>query len=132
MEFTIGITKESAEKVKELMQEQDIPNAHLRVWVAGGGCSGLSYGMALDDNEPEENDYLIISTDDVKIVVDNLSAKYMNGSIINWDEDVLGGGFRISNPNATKTCGCSSSFSTDEEGISGLNEGRGCGGCGSR
>jgi hypothetical protein len=61
-----------------------------------------------------------------------MSAKYLSGSIIEFDDNMMSGGFRISNPNSVKSCGCGSSFSTDEEGISELNDGKGCGGCGSR
>jgi len=108
------------------LEEQGIPNASLRVWVAGGGCSGLQYQMAIDDAEPEEDD-LIFESHGVRIYVDTLSIQYMDGSSIDYVEVMLGGGFKIDNPNAIATCGCGSSFQAESvEGAPGC----GCSGCG--
>ncbi len=126
----ITLTAKAASELKSLIEENNKGGAALRVWVAGGGCSGLQYGMALDDAEPEQGDQ-VLSDQGVKIYCDDMSLKYMVGSVVDYVDDVLGGGFKIENPNATKSCGCGSSFSTDEEGMSGLNNGGGCGGCGS-
>ena len=131
MNITITITESAAKEVLSLRESQSLEDAKLRVWVAGGGCSGLSYGMALDPNDPEEDD-IVVENNGATIVVDAMSAKYLSGSIIEFDDNMMSGGFRISNPNSVKSCGCGSSFSTDEEGISELNDGKGCGGCGSR
>lgn len=125
----ITLSERAASELKTLIADNGKAGAYLRVWVAGGGCSGLQYGMALDENEPEEGDEVIVHQD-VKIAVDGLSLRYMTGSVIDYADDVLGGGFKIENPNATKSCGCGSSFSTGEEGIEGLETG-GHGGCGS-
>lgn len=127
----ITLTEKAATEVKSLLDEQGKTDAALRVWVAGGGCSGLSYGMAIDDGQPESEDQ-VFEHQGVRIFVDGLSLKYMTGSVVDYVEDVLGGGFKIDNPNAVRSCGCGSSFSTDEEGMPGLDTGgRGCGGCGS-
>lgn len=100
------------------------------MWVAGGGCSGLSYGMALDDNPPEEGDN-IYSVGAIKVYVDPLSLRYMEGSTIDFVDDNFGGGFKVENPNAVSSCGCGSSFKTeDSEGAPA--GGGGCGGCASR
>lgn len=123
--MAITLTDRAAAELKDLIVSQEKPGAALRVWVAGGGCSGLSYGMALDDGEPEEGDQ-IFDTDGLKIYVDGLSLQYMTGSTVDYVEDMMGGGFKIENPNATSSCGCGSSFGTGEEGGSG----GGCGGCG--
>jgi iron-sulfur cluster assembly protein len=131
MELNITLTELAACELRQLMRDQSLNDASLRVWVAGGGCSGLSYGMALDDNPPEEGD-IVVEDQGIKIFVDSLSARYLTGSVIDWNADVLGGGFQVTNPNAVRSCGCGSSFSADEEGIPDLNSGRGCGGCGSR
>lgn len=131
MELKITLTELAASELRQLMQDQSLTGASLRVWVAGGGCSGLSYGMALDDNLPEEGD-TVVEDQGIKIVVDSLSARYLTGSVIDWNSDVLGGGFQVTNPNAVRSCGCGSSFSADDEGMADLNAGRGCGGCGSR
>lgn len=131
-EKQISLSDRAANELKGMLVENDKQNAALRVWVAGGGCSGLSYGMAIDDNEPEESD-VILSDQGIKIFVDSLSLKYMSGSVIEFVDDTLGGGFKIENPKATKSCGCGSSFSVDEDGMEGLDTGNrgGCGGCGS-
>lgn len=126
----ITLTAKAASELKSLIEENNKTNAALRVWVAGGGCSGLQYGMALDDAEPDADDQ-ILTDQGIRIFVDSMSLKYMTGSVVDYVDDVLGGGFKIENPNATKSCGCGSSFSADEEGIEGLaTGGGGCGGCG--
>lgn len=128
----VTLTDRAAAELVTLIAENNKPTASLRVWVAGGGCSGLSYGMALDDAEPEEGD-VVFADKGVNIIVDSLSLKYLKGSHVDYVDDVLGGGFKIENPNATKSCGCGSSFTTDDETMEGLDTGRsggGCGGCG--
>ncbi|MCX7800272.1 MAG: iron-sulfur cluster insertion protein ErpA [Fimbriimonadales bacterium] len=121
--MAIILTEKAVSQLKELMAEQNKETAALRVWVAGGGCSGLSYGMALDTGEPEAGDK-IFEQDGLRIYVDPLSLQYMDGSSVDYVEDVLGGGFKIDNPNAVSTCGCGSSFQTAE------GAGGGCGSCG--
>ncbi len=129
----ITLTDRAATELKDLMTSQNKGNAALRVWVAGGGCSGLSYGMALDENDPEPDDK-VFETDGVKLIVDTLSLGYMEGSSVDYVDDVLGGGFKIENPNATSSCGCGSSFKTEgsEGGGCGSSGGCGSGGCGSK
>ena len=122
----ITISERAVTELKDLMSTQAKQSAALRVWVAGGGCSGLSYGMALDDGDPEEGDQ-IFEQDGVKMYIDGLSLNYMEGSTVDFVDDALGGGFKIENPNATSTCGCGSSFKT--EGSEGAAAG-GCGSCG--
>ncbi len=119
----ITLTDKAASELQDLITSQNKQNAALRVWVAGGGCSGLSYGMALDDNEPEADDN-VFEQSGIKIYIDALSLNYMNGSSVDYVDDTLGGGFKIENPNATSTCGCGSSFKTEG------SEGAGCGSCG--
>lgn len=123
----ITLTPRALTELKDLMATQQKTESALRVWVAGGGCSGLSYGMALDDEQPDDQD-MIFEQEGVKIVVDGMSMNYMAGSSVDFVDDQFGGGFKIDNPNATSTCGCGSSFKTeDSEGASG-----GCGSCGCR
>ncbi len=132
VEQQITLTDRASSEIKGLLDEQGKPEAALRVWVAGGGCSGLSYGMAIDDAPEEEGD-IVLADKGVKIYVDSMSLRYMTGSIVDYVDDSLGGGFKIENPKAVKSCGCGSSFSTDEEGMEGLDTrmGGGCGSCGS-
>lgn len=123
----ITLTDKALTELQDLMKGQDKQGAALRVWVAGGGCSGLSYGMALDDAAPEEGDN-VFEQEGVKIYVDPLSLQYMEGAQVDYVDDVLGGGFKIENPNAVSSCGCGSSFKTaDGEGASGGGCGSGCG-----
>jgi iron-sulfur cluster assembly protein len=123
--MAISLTERAATELLDLMRSQSKTEALLRVWVAGGGCSGLSYGMALDDNSPEPDDQ-IFESGGVKVVVDGMSLRYMEGSVVDYVEDMVGGGFKIENPNATSSCGCGSSFSTED----GAGGGGGCGSCG--
>ncbi|MBS1708634.1 MAG: iron-sulfur cluster insertion protein ErpA [Armatimonadetes bacterium] len=119
----IILTERATHELKDLMTSQDKSGSALRVWVAGGGCSGLSYGMALDDAAAEDGD-VVFEHEGVKIFVDGLSLQYMDGSEVDYVDDMMGGGFKISNPNATNTCGCGSSFQT--EGSGGCGGGCGC------
>jgi iron-sulfur cluster assembly accessory protein len=123
----ITLTETAASEIKKLLVEQGKQDAALRVWVAGGGCSGLQYGMALDDGEPEEGDNILVDQD-IRIFVDPMSLSYMAGAVVDYVDDVLGGGFKIENPNATRTCGCGSSFATEDGGAG--TSGGGCGSCG--
>jgi iron-sulfur cluster assembly protein len=125
--MAIALTERAASELKDLMTGQDKAESALRVWVAGGGCSGLQYGLALDDNEPEAGDQ-IFENNGVKIVIDPMSLQYMEGAVVDFVDDNLGGGFKIENPNAVSSCGCGSSFQTEgSDGPSG-----GCGSCGCR
>jgi iron-sulfur cluster assembly protein len=121
--LNITITDQAAELVKTTMAEIETEDPHLFIYVAGGGCSGLQYGMAVSEGEPEIDD-VVIYDNGVKIVVDGKSVKYLDGAIINYKEDGLMSGFKIVNPNAEKSCGCGSSFSVEGETYDS------CGGCG--
>ena len=128
----VNLSERAAEEIRGLLERQGKPDAALRVFVSGGGCSGLNYGMAIDDSI-EEGDF-IYSCHGVKVVVDPLSVNYIKGASVDYVEDVMGGGFKIDNPNAVRSCGCGSSFSTEDE-AEGASSGGGCGsggggGCG--
>ena len=121
--LNITITDKAAELVKNTMAEIETEDPHLFIYVAGGGCSGLQYGMAVSEGEPEIDD-IVVYNNDIKIVVEGKSAKYLDGAVINYKEDGLMSGFKIENPNAEKSCGCGSSFSVEGETYDS------CGGCG--
>ena len=123
--MAITLTARAAQELRELIQSENKQQAALRVWVAGGGCSGLTYGMALDENTPEDGDQQF-EHEGVRIVIDGLSLQYMDGAQVDYIDDAMGGGFKIENPNAVNSCGCGSSFQT-EEGQAGAG---GCGSCG--
>ena len=106
----LTITENAAAKVKNLLKEKDAEEGALRVFVAGGGCSGYQYGMTLA-KEKEEDD-LIIEKLGVRLFVDPESAPLLKGAEIDYVEDVMKSGFTIFNPNAVKSCACGSSFDT--------------------
>jgi iron-sulfur cluster assembly accessory protein len=123
----VNLTEKAAIEIKSLFEQQGMENAALRVFVSGGGCSGLQYGMAIAE-EVEEGD-VEFEQHGVRILIDPMSMNYIGGASVDYVEDMMGGGFKIDNPNAVKSCGCGSSFSTEE----GESSGGGCGsgGCGS-
>lgn len=92
-----------------MQEEADKPD-FLRVYVQGGGCSGLSYGMGFE--KKAEEDDLVIEENGVKMLVDSYSADYLKGASIDYIESLMGAGFKINNPNVTKSCSCGHSFST--------------------
>ena len=96
-------------KLKDLLAEENNPNLKLRVFVQGGGCSGFQYGFTFD-NEQNEDDF-DLEFDGVSVLVDSMSAQYLQGARIKYTEDAIGSAFAIENPNAQTTCGCGSSFS---------------------
>ena len=118
----LSITPAASEKVSELLAQENDPSLGLRIFVAGGGCSGLQYGMTLD--EEQEGD-TVISQGDFKVLVDEMSLSYINGSQVDYVDSLMGAGFTVNNPNAVSSCGCGHSFKT----ASGGGEAKSCG-CG--
>ena len=131
MTDSITITNSASEMVRNLLVQKEVPDYGLRIFVSGGGCSGLQYGMALEP-ESRQTDH-IINSDDVKIYVDPTSMMYLSGSVVDYEDSLMGGGFRIDNPNAVSSCGCGHSFKTSSSAgaASGSAEYSGGGGCGS-
>jgi iron-sulfur cluster assembly accessory protein len=107
----ITLTEAAVDRVRRLIEERKLEGYALRVFVSGGGCSGLQYGMALDGS-PRQTDRRF-AFQDVNVVVDPLSISYLAGATIDYHDDLMGGGFRIENPNAVATCGCGHSFRTE-------------------
>ena len=104
----ITLTDSAIEKLKDLLAEENNPDLKLRTFVQGGGCSGMQYGFTFDEitNEDDwEEDH-----EGVKILIDSMSAQYLDGARIDYKEDLMGASFSIDNPNAETTCGCGSSF----------------------
>ena len=105
----ITLTPSAAEKVKALMSQPEQADAKgLRVKVVGGGCSGLSYQIALE-REPEEDDN-VFESEGIQVYVDPKSALFVSGTEVDYHESLMGSGFAFNNPNATGSCGCGSSF----------------------
>ncbi len=125
-EVLIVLTPLAANKIKSILAERNLPNHGLRVFVSGGGCSGMQYGMAIEGN-PREVD-TTVETDGVKVYIDPTSMMYLGGATIDYVDNLMGGGFRIDNPNAVSTCGCGHSFRTSGSPTQAAS-GDGCG-CG--
>ncbi len=119
----LNVTPAAASKIKELLEARGLQDYSLRVFVSGGGCSGLQYGMAFE-KEADESDTRV-DTQGVSLLVDSMSLEYLHGAYIDFVDNLMGGGFRIDNPNATSSCGCGHSFRTADSSSSGS----GCGGC---
>ncbi|HEY8393480.1 MAG TPA: iron-sulfur cluster insertion protein ErpA [Thermaerobacter sp.] len=109
----ITLTPEAASKVKELLAQRKRDDLALRVFVQPGGCSGFTYGLALDAGRGDDDH--VIEQDGVRVVVDSMSARFLRGALIDYVESLSGSGFTIHNPNAVQTCGCGSSFRTRDE-----------------
>ena len=122
----LTVTPAAAAKVRELLAQRNIPDYALRVFVQGGGCSGLQYGMAFAP-QPEEFD-TVVEADGAKFLIDPTSLMYVSGATIDFVDSLMGGGFRIDNPNAVSSCGCGHSFRTKDQGSA---ESGGCSTCGS-
>ncbi len=107
----IQLSPTAATKVKGILEveKENIANGGLRVYVQGGGCSGFSYGMVLDEVAEDDE---VFEFEGVKVIVDQMSLKHLDNATIDYKEDLMGGGFAIKNPNAKSTCGCGSSFSS--------------------
>ena len=118
----VNMTPAAVDKVRELLTQENDPTLALRVFVAGGGCSGLQYGMTLD--EEQEGD-TVIPQSGIKILVDEMSVGYISGSEIDYVDSLMGAGFTVNNPNAVSSCGCGHSFKTANGG----GDARSCG-CG--
>src|SRR4051812_21919794 len=106
----INVTVAAASKISELLVEENKPDAGLRVFVQGGGCSGFQYGLMIDEGEGDESTDSVVQVNGVKLLVDPISARYLSGAEVDFVDNITGGGFTIKNPNAKSTCGCGSSF----------------------
>lgn len=126
-EQVITVTPAALTVIQGLLQQRNIPNHALRVFVSGGGCSGLQYGMAFEP-APQEYDQ-VVEFDGVRIVIDPTSLVYLQGAVIDFVDSLIGGGFRIDNPNAVSSCGCGTSFKA-KDGAGAASSG-GCSSCSS-
>ena len=118
----ITMTTAAGDKVRELLTQENDPSLALRIFVAGGGCSGLQYGMTLDE---EQDGDTVIPQDGFRVLVDEMSVGYISGSEVDYVDSLMGAGFTVNNPNAVSSCGCGHSFRT----AGGGGEARSCG-CG--
>jgi len=118
---SLNFTVSAANKVAQLIEEEENPNLNLRVFITGGGCSGFQYGFTFDEKIADDDEIIEQSNKEgttiVKLLVDPMSMQYLSSAEIDYVEDIQGEQFVIRNPNAKTTCGCGSSFSIadDEE-----------------
>jgi iron-sulfur cluster assembly protein len=120
----VTLTQAAADKLLAIMTEKGLTGTHaLRVFISGGGCSGLQYGMTFEDN-PRPVD-TVFAQHGLQVVVDPRSLPYLEGANIDYVDSLMGGGFHIENPNAVSSCGCGNSFRAKD----GAAEGGGCSGC---
>lgn len=105
---TISVTENAAKRIGKIIAADGREGLMLRLSVSGGGCSGFQYGFALDDS-PADDDR-VFEQDGVKVLVDYTSLTMLDGSILDYVEDLVGSSFQVRNPNATASCGCGSSF----------------------
>lgn len=120
----LTVSSSAVQVIRTLLEQRQIPNHALRVFVSGGGCSGMQYGMAFEET-PREFDK-VVAVDGVRLIVDPTSLMYLQGATIDYVDSLMGGGFRIENPNAASSCGCGHSFRTSND--SGEST-EGCGTC---
>jgi len=120
---TITLTSEALSQLRSLLEKEANPDLGLRVFVSGGGCSGLQYGMAFDDNVRPGDE--IVQEHGVRILIDDFSAPYIRGSEIDYVDSLMGAGFTVHNPNAVSSCSCGHSFDTGED--AGQAKACGCG-----
>lgn len=107
----ITVTSAAAEKLTSVMEQKGLDSSHgLRVFVQGGGCGGMQYGMTFEGNPREDDE--VYEQHGLKVIVDPTSLFYIEGSNIDYVDNLMGGGFHIENPQAVNSCGCGSSFRT--------------------
>ena len=104
----IDLQESAIAKLRELITEEGNPNLKLRIFVQGGGCSGMQYGFTFDEEQNEDD--FDLEFEGVGLLVDSMSAQYLQGAKIKYTEDAMGTSFAIENPQAQTTCGCGSSF----------------------
>ena len=109
VQFPIEMSDAAAAKVKTLITEEENPELKLRVYITGGGCSGFQYGFTLDEKNNDGD--TVVEKNGVNMVVDGMSLQYLVGGVVDYTEGLEGSRFTVTNPNATTTCGCGSSFS---------------------
>ena len=108
IENSINITEGALNKIMDVIKDEENPDLKLRLYISGGGCSGLQYGFAFE-TKIEDDDY-ILKKSNVTFLVDNVSFQYLDGASIDYISDLKGSQFVVKNPNAKSTCSCGSSF----------------------
>ena len=105
----VDVTEVASTKMFEILEQEKMDGKGVRIYVEGGGCSGFQYGFAFD--EPRDTDFRLTMREGFDVLIDTFSMNYLRGATVDFVDSIEGSGFKISNPNATGTCGCGSSFS---------------------
>jgi iron-sulfur cluster assembly accessory protein len=105
---TVNLTAKAAGRIGEILRREP-PGAMLRVSVEGGGCSGFQYRFEIDSTQAADD--VVITREDATVLIDQVSLDYLDGSEIDFVDDLIGASFRVNNPRATASCGCGTSFS---------------------
>ena len=106
-ETILMLTPRAAAAVRDILTKPENAGKHFRVYVEQGGCSGMQYGMVFD--EQRDGDFAS-EQESVTVLVDEISAQYLRGTVVDFSDELTGGGFKIINPNAKESCGCGKSF----------------------
>lgn len=106
-ETVVGLTARAAEECRSLLSLAENAGKSFRIYVEQGGCSGMQYGMVFDEKRDGD---LSAEQHGVQVIVDPVSAQYLRGTVVDFSDAMVGGGFKISNPNAKQSCGCGKSF----------------------
>jgi iron-sulfur cluster assembly protein len=120
---SVVLTQSAATAVRDIMTKKDLQGYALRLFISGGGCSGYQYGLALDNNIRTED--LVVETNGIKLIIDEVSIKYLEGATVDYVENMTASGFKIINPKSLSTCSCGQSFNSTEG-----NSTNDCSGCG--
>ncbi len=103
----VNLTPRAVEEVRSLLTLAENAGKHMRFYVEQGGCSGMQYGMIFDESRADD---LVADNDGVTVLVDAISADFLRGTVVDFSDELTGGGFKITNPNAKQSCGCGKSF----------------------
>ena len=125
----LTVTPSAVNVISNLLEERNIPNHALRVFVTGGGCSGMQYGMSFEE-EASDHDK-VVEASGVRLLIDPTSMVYLQGATIDFVDSLIGGGFRIDNPNAVSSCGCGHSFKAEDGAEADAGSEGGCSSCSS-
>lgn len=122
----VTLSAEASSKLKDAFAAQSRADLALRVYIKPGGCAGFSYGMGLDEKKNGDQEF---ETDGIRIVIDPFSAQYLEGAEIGYKNEMMGGGFTVTNPNAASGCGCGTSFRPKDAEAPAAGGACGTGGC---
>jgi len=106
-EPVVQVTPSAAQEIKSLLQKPENGGKAFRVYIEQGGCSGMQYSMTFDERRPDDS---CVEMHGINVLVDPFSAQYLRGAVVDFSDSLSAGGFKISNPNASQSCGCGKSF----------------------